>query len=59
MKEINPNSNYWAPHNEKWVPYREWVYYYVNVGGPAKFYYRLSYMLYNILNEGDYFDEDY
>ena len=23
MKEINPN--YWAPHNEKWAPYREWA----------------------------------
>ena len=25
-------------------------------GGPARFYHRLSYMLYNILNEGGYFD---
>jgi hypothetical protein len=25
-------------------------------GGPARFYYRLAYMLYNILDEGGYFD---
>ena len=23
MKEIN--SNYWAPYNKEWVPYREWA----------------------------------
>jgi hypothetical protein len=58
MKEISTNC--WAPHNEKWAPYREWAYYYVNAGGPAKFYYRLAgNVLYNILDEGDYFDEDY
>jgi len=63
MKEINPN--YWTPHNKEWVPYREWaglytiasIYY---AGGPAMFYYRLAgNVLYNILGEGDYFDEDY
>jgi hypothetical protein len=25
-------------------------------GGPARFYHRLAYMLYNILDEGGYFD---
>jgi hypothetical protein len=78
MKEIN--TNYWAPHNEKWAPYREWAasipitnlpilairdtlyysFYVYNAGGPAMFYYRLAgNVLYNILGEGDYFDEDY
>jgi hypothetical protein len=28
-------------------------------GGPARFYHRLAYMLYNILNEGGYFDALY
>ena len=56
MKEIN--TNYWAPHNEKWAPYREWAapisitnpsilaigysFYLYNAGGPAKFYPRLA-----------------
>jgi hypothetical protein len=74
MKEIN--TNYWAPHNKEWVPYREWAapipitnlpilvigysFYLYNAGGPAKFYPRLTgNVLYNILGEGDYFDEDY
>ncbi len=27
-------------------------------GGPARFYHRLANMLYNVLDEGGYFDED-
>jgi hypothetical protein len=69
-----PHNDYGAPNNDYlWdapIPitnppiangdtlyYSFYVYY---AGGPAMFYYRLAgNVLYNILGEGDYFDEDY
>ena len=73
MKKINCNG--WAPHNHYlWdapIPITNlpiltngdilyYSFYVYNTGGPAMFYYRLAgNVLYNILDEGDYFDEDY
>ena len=70
-----PHNEEWAPHNHYlWaapIPvtnlpilangdtlYHSFYVYYA--GGPAMFYYRLAgNVLYNILDEGDYFYEDY
>ena len=59
MKIINCNN--WAPHNKSNIP--------IAITDPlinakglfvffAWFYYRLAYLLYNFLGEGDYFYED-
>jgi hypothetical protein len=68
-----PHNKEWVPYREWAAPipitnlpilangdtlYHSFYVYYA--GGPAMFYYRLAgNVLYNILGEGDYFDEDY
>ena len=66
MKKINCND--WVPRNSQY----EWLitnpliaarnyynFHTYNVGGPARFYHRLAgVVLYSILDEDNYFDED-
>jgi len=70
MEKINCNG--WAPRNPlpyEWsapipiinplIANSDSLYYnfiFTIFGGPARFYHRLAYMLYNILDEGGYFD---
>ena len=66
-----PHNDYGAPNNDYlWdapIPITNplilakgnTLYYFYDAGGPANFYYRLAgNVLYNILNENDYFDEE-
>ena len=73
MKEINTNywahyNEEWSPYSE-WatpVPITDlptlaiyYSFYVYSAGGPANFYYRLAgSLIYSILGEDDYFDEE-
>ena len=67
IKEISTSC--WAPYHKCIEPIPitnplilakgNTLYYFYDAGGPANFYYRLAgNVLYNILNENDYFDEE-
>jgi hypothetical protein len=68
MKMVNCNKLFYHyVHGKRWCPITDKLiltngdslYYnfiFTIFGGPARFYHRLAYMLYNILDEGGYFD---